>query len=302
MSPNPGKLNISEAEYRELEGLNFSKLAAFWNAGTESPDHALMKVEFKSYFEFGKMFETLLQDSVKGTQEFEARFFQSTVDGKMPDDMIKWIDTKEDLSQFYVYTKKGDLSGTYKTRHAFLDEAIKNPGKIPVSTSDWDTLHRLTENMLKMPYQGVPMRDMLAAAEWQVPLFWHDEISNLPKKALIDCLVDLGSEVIPFDIKTTANFKQFSYMLRDKYWIQNSHYIEGINACIGAAIQMPFLVASKEAPFLCQAWSCDFGDAEWHDKALEHYRNLCNSYAAWDGKPRGYLPLVRQKIYFKEAM
>lgn len=297
-----GKLDISEKEYRKLPGLNFSKLAAFYNKGINSPDHALLEVKFKSYFEFGKMFETLIQDMAKGSNEFEKRFFQSTVKGNMPDDMIRWIDEKEDLEQFYVWTKKGDLSKTFKTRHDFLDEAQENPGKIPVSTKDWDLLQRLTENMMKMPYQGVPVGDLLAKADFQVPLRWKDEITGLEKKALVDCLLDLGSEFIPFDIKTTADFRRFSYMLRDKCFIQNFQYVEGVNACCGPAISMPFLVASKEAPFLCQSWLCDFGDSEWACNAHDTYQQLCRDYAAWDGKPRGYLPLQRQKFYFKEAV
>ena len=101
------KGQITEEEYRKYPGLNFSSLASFYNKGTYSPDHALMSIDFKSYFEFGKMFEALLQDTATGTKTFDERFFQSTVDGNMPDKMIQWIDEKHDLTSYYVYTQKG---------------------------------------------------------------------------------------------------------------------------------------------------------------------------------------------------
>lgn len=298
MTP-PRPQQMTEQEYREYPAMNFSSLAAYNNKGVYSPDHALMKIEFKSYFEYGKMFETMLQDAVKGTSEFQDRFFKSTVSGSMPDDMIKWIDEGEDLESHIKYNKDGiTRNGSCKTKHAFIDEAMANPGKIPVSTQDWDMLERHVGNMLKMEYLDAKVEDILAAAEWQVPIVWNED--GFEKKALVDCLVNLGDEYLPVDIKTTANFKQFMYMLRDKYIWQDIHYTEGINATHGVAMKMVFFVASKEAPFLCQPWSVDYGDADFRVTAIEKYRELCEAYHKWDqaGRyPKGWLPLQTTKFY-----
>lgn len=297
MTPNRPK-PLNEEEYREYPAINFSSLASYYNKGVYSPDHALMTVDFKSYFEYGKAFETMLQDAVKCTNEFEKRFFQSTVAGKMPDDLIKWIDEGEDLEQFYVYTKTGGLNATYKTRHAFLDEARTNPGKIPVSIQDWDMLNRHTERMLKMQYIDAKVEDILSAGQWQVPITWFD--GDIEKKALVDCLVDLGGEILPIDIKTTSGFKQFSYMLKDKYFLQDIHYCEGVTHTHVVAMQMVFFVASKEAPCLCQPWAVDYGGVDYRMAAIEEYKNLCDSYSKWvnDGRfPKGWLPFQSVKHY-----
>lgn len=297
MTPHRQK-PTTEEEYREYPAINFSSLAAYYNKGVYSPDHALMTVDFKSYFEYGKMFETRLQDSVKGTKEFEKRFFQSTVSGKMPDDLIKWIDEGEDLENKYRLNKDGSRSKQSKTLHAFLDEAMANPGKIPVSTQDWDMLNRHTERMLKMYYLDAKVEDLLAAGEWQVPIAWFD--GDIEKKALIDVLVDLGGESLPIDIKTTAGFKQFSYMLRDKYVWQDIHYCEGITHVFKPAMQMVFFVASKEAPCLCQPWTVDYGGVDYRMAAIEEYRELCESYSKWvdAGRfPKGWLPLQSVKHF-----
>lgn len=299
MTPHRPK-PITEAEYREYPAINFSSLAAYHNKGVYSPDHALMTLGHKAYFEYGKMFETMLQDTVKGAKKFEKRFFKSTVSGKMPDELIRWIDQKEDLESKYSLNKDGSRSKTAATRHAFLDEAQANPGKIPVSTQDWDMLERHTERMLKMQYLDAKVEDVLSAGQWQVPITWF--VGDIEKKALVDVLVDLGGEYLPIDIKTTANFKQFSYILRDKYFLQDLHYCEGVTHTHGVAMSMVFFVASKEAPCLCQPWTVDYGGTDFRCSALDEYNELCESYSKWVEAGRfskGWLPLESVKHYPK---
>jgi len=112
---------ITEKEYRKHPALNFSSLASYYNNGVYSPDHALVKIKYKSYFEYGIQMETMIQDAVSGSKEFEKRFYFTELINKMPDDLIKWIDSGDDLTEYYEYTKAGKLSGTYKGRHAYLD-------------------------------------------------------------------------------------------------------------------------------------------------------------------------------------
>lgn len=296
---------MTEEEYRAHPAINFSSIASFYNKGVYSPDHALMKFEFKSYFEYGKMFETMLQDALSGTKEFEKRFFVTELANKMPDNLIKWINDGDDLLQYFELKKDGGRSATYKGRHAYLDEALKNPGKIPVSVKDSDMLKRHTSNMLKMEYLGHKVEDILKTTKWQVPIIWTDEIDGLEKKALLDCLVELdGTEYLAIDIKTTAGLDKFGWMLRDRYKLQDLHYVEGVNAKIGHAMQMVFFVASKEAPFLCQPIVADYGGMDFRIAALEEYREICLAYKKWNDAgrfPKGWLPLGTVKCYPKNV-
>lgn len=293
---------MNEKEYRAYPAINYSSLASYYNKGTYSPDHALMKIESKSYFEYGKMFETLLQDLVKGTDEFGKRFYFSKLTNNMPENLIKWIDEEHDLTQYYEYTKAGKLSGTYKGRHAYLDEALKNPGKIPVSLKDAESLKRHTENMLNMEYLDAKVEDILSNAEWQKIIIFKD-YDDLEKKALIDCFVDLGGYYLIPDIKTAANFQKFGYMARDKYWIQDILYTNAVNIEYGPCESMPFFVASKEAPFLCQPFSIDYGGVDFRSQMVEEFFELSKSYKEWsDGGriKRGWLPLDSIKKYPKQ--
>jgi len=291
---------MTEHEYRKSPGLNFSSIAAYYNGGAYSPDHALMRFGLKSFFEYGKAFETMLQDAVKSTNEFEKRFFRSTVSGKMPDDLIKWIDTGDDLENRIVLKKDGTRNMQKKTLHAFLDEAMAHPGQIPLPSNDFAMLKQHTDRMLNMHYRDARVGDILAAGQWQVPIIWIDEDSGLAKKALVDCLVDLGGDFLPVDIKTTAGFGAFRGMLRGKYWIQDIWYCEGVAATKGPTMPMVFFVASKEVPYLCQPWTIDYSDPGLRDIAIEDCRALCLSYQAWAdaGKPsKGWLPEQSIKYY-----
>lgn len=290
----------TEAEYRSHHGLNFSKLAAFYHDGNYSPDHALMTIEHKSYFEYGKMFETLLQDTVKGTREFFDRFFISSTQGSLPDKLIQWIDSKEDLESKYNKNKDGSLSKTFFTMHQFLDECKDNPGKIPVTVETKERLNNHVLRMCDMPYFGEKCGDLLARAEWQVPIIWTDERDGLKKKALLDCIVDNGAVYIYFDVKTSADESRFFRMLTKKYWIQDIHYTEGINAVIGPALQATFLVAFKDDPFICQPVMIDYGNIDQRIVAINEYYRLCEAYAEWDKRPRGWLPLGQKKFYLPQ--
>ena len=89
-------------------------------------------------------------------------------------------------------------------------------------------------------------------------------------------------------------------MAKKKYWIQEIHYVEGVNECMGHCDSMTFLVASKEAPHLCQPLFVDYGGIDYMLAAKEEYRELCESYKKWadSGRhPKGWLDLQPVKFY-----
>lgn len=297
----------TEEEYREYPALSSSLLSQYWNKGIYSPDHALMKFEYQSYFEYGKMFETLLQDTVKGTDEFHDRFFITDVSSERPNDLIKWIENGDDLDQYYKYNKPDKktgiaaLSKTNKGTHAYLDQCKDNPGLVPVSKDEYEMLMMHVDRMCKMKFHKVSCGDLLAKGEWQVGIKWKGEYDQIPKKALLDVIVDLGGSYLVIDIKTSVEEKKFGYMLKDKYWIQDRLYCEGVESVFGPIHHqhqsMLFLVAYKTKPYLCQPRSVDHDSIDSTIQAIEEYNDLCKSYSEWDGKPRGWLPMKTDKLY-----
>jgi len=94
-------------------------------------------------------------------------------------------------------------------------------------------------------------------------------------------------------------------MLRDKYWIQDIHYTNAVNIECGDCDGMVFFVASKEAPFLCQPITVDYGGVDYRAAMVEEYFELCASYQKWvdAGRfPKGWLPLDTVKKYPKKEV
>ena len=275
--------------YREAEGISSSILAAFIDA----PDVALMDREPKGYFEEGRAFERLLQDYMTGSSLFADRFFVADCSGSMPDDLIAWIESGEDLAQKYGYNKDGiTLNGTKKTLHGFLDECIKNPGKVPITADQHSMLDRMVNNLLDCRLslysndEGLTIRDLLIDAQYQVPVYW--EFMGMKKKALFDVVtsvqIDGENHLLPIDLKTTAALGKFRGDYFSRYWVQDCHYSEGIKSLGQSYHSMPFAVASKCKPFLAQ---CFRVRDDRQDDYMARYNDACLRFAEWtaNGRP-----------------
>jgi hypothetical protein len=281
---------MTEKEYRAAAGLNYSSMASF----SISPDHALMEFKPQSYFEEGKQFELMVQDACQNTRLFFDKYFICECSGAMPNNLIWLIENNKDLEKEYIYNADGiTLSGKHKTKHAYLDECIANKGMLPVGNKKYAELKKLVDNMLKMVVMNTTVKDILANAQFQVPIFW--EYNGILKKALLDCVTFYNGNTYCFDIKTSANDFEFKKNANSKYWIQKNHYTEGANIVYGNVRCFTFLVAYKEKPFLCQPVNIA------GDQTAE-YNDVCYRYTQWikAGKPAvGYLPERNLYLYKK---
>ena len=291
-------LDTPEKHYREWPAINYSALADF----NESQDHALMKKEAKSYFEEGTAFELLIEDQAKGSDKFGDRFFLSDAPGNMPEELAGWINRNESLNDKYRLTKSGDRNKQSDRLHSWLDSCRANPGKMPVGIDQKEMLDKMVKNFMAMqPFSdggnSAPMAEILPAADFQIPIVWYN--GKQRKKALIDVYLETDLRIYAFDIKTTADMKRFDWMLKDKYWIQEVHYTDGLSAVFpDKEIVWRFVVASKAEPYLSQPYTVDPYSLE---KGRERYFNLCDDYQEWtdDGRPpKGWKELKTVSIFF----
>ena len=305
-------LDTEEAEYRAWPAINYSSLADF----NESQDHALLEKPTRSYFEEGKAFELLIEDRAKGTEKFAERFFLANAPGDMPKDLSGWIENKEDLNSKYKWNKPDKKTGevrlslTHETKHKWLDECQVNPGKMPMGTDQMAMLVKMADNFMRMqPFTDrdteSTLAEILPLAFFQIPIVWYTRSrpgkSKNRKKALIDCLVETNTTIYAFDIKTAADMKRFFWMLRDKYWIQQVHYMEGLKAIFpGKEIVWRFLVSAKEKPYISQPFCVDPICLERY--AVDAYFYLCERYQDWidEGRPpKGWKELENVEVFFK---
>ncbi len=288
--------DTSEKEYRSWPAINYSSIASF----AESQDHALMEVPAKSYFEFGNAFELSIEDRAKGTEKFKKRFFTCDAPGAMPEDLAGWIEDKEDLNVKYEFKLNGERKK--KNLHAWLDACRDNPGMMPMGKDQMEMLNKMVDNfMLMQPFadqgQEETLAEILPLCDFQVPIVWY--VGKMRKKALLDCLIETKEKIYIFDIKTIADMKRFHWMLKDKYWIQEMHYCNGLSMIFpGKEIIWRFLVSDKRAPNISQPFGMDQGS--FNDMQSEYYL-LCQKYQEWldDGRPpKGWKNLERVRVFF----
>jgi len=276
-------------EYFKKTGLNYSTLADFHR----SQDHALKPHEPKSYFEIGTALETTLQDVAQGTSLYFDRYFNSDSPGSIPEKIVGWIDAGEDLTEKYQYNKDGSKSKKYSRIHSWLDDCLKHPGKIPMGVADQDLIGRMLNSLLKLEIEGVPFAEVLPDCMFQVPLYWT--MQGVEKKALLDIVYQTADQTYIWDLKTTANFKQFKSMFFNRYWVQFVHYTEGARMFFQGVRPMNFIVASKAEDdlFYAKEYERDVGgDGEKFNAHYEDYQELVKNYVKWveAGKPiKGFM-------------
>jgi len=288
---------MTPEEYHKAPGLNSSLLSAFY----ESPDRALIPTEPKSYFSIGTAFECMVEDEATGVKTFAEKFFFAESSGALPEKLLGWIESGEDLGDKYRLNKDLSRSKTSATLHGYLDECVDRPGLLPIGTADAAMLKTMVDNFFKMEVNGAPVRGLLERAEFQVPIFW--EAQGIKKKALFDAIVvdKMSNSASIFDLKTSVNRHQFGQMLKSKYWVQGAHYREGAESVYWESLPMIFLVSYKTPPYLAQARGIEIDSL---DAAEDRYTDLVERFVEWDkaGRPaKGWLDYREDKIWFDAA-
>jgi len=282
---------MSVKDYRAADGLNYSLLADWMDTRSKKVR------ENKNFYEFGKAFESKLQDDFTRSNIFNKRFFITTAPGMMPDNLADWLEHGVDLSKKFTLLKSGKRSQDkrYKRLHAWLDDCIDNPGFVPISRLEEDMICIMIENLMEVKIYGHTVNELLSVAEFQVPIFWVK--NGIQKKALLDLLIRAENNY-PFDIKTSASLPQFKTFFRNKYYIQDLHYTEGVQSVLDESMPMKFLVASKEDPeFLAQPFGMDDSSRGW---MIDRYQKACIECDEWikgGMEPVGCKPYETIKVY-----
>lgn len=301
--------------YFKQPGQSSGKLATFRNGGDYSPDCVLEYERLVSAgafwqyaFELGNALECLCYDLTHDSRTFFDKFFISDHDNEPPDDIGRVIvnnpaEKHAELFEKLVVWNKPDKSGkveknkTYSKRHAYIEECLANPGRMPISQTDYKILKELADKMAALPlpdwyrFRNAKVGDVWGLCEWQYPVYW--ESGGIGKKALCDNLFfDESGYAILMDIKYSASLSNFLKMMRTKYWIQAEHYREGVSTIPDTnALPMLFVVGvgpEKGKPPMATIRQVDERDFE---KCREEYHRVSLAYHAWEQS--GRLPVGR---------
>jgi len=279
-------------EYFECGYLHSSELATF----AEFPDNLSTPLIYKYEFAFGHAFEDMVQDRATGSDLFGQGYFLTDVklNGLIASSpmymLFEWLDKGVDLEQQYKLNKDGKKSKKAVALHTILDECLANKGKLPINSFDYKTLMKMLDNFWKLSVKinsnSFDIADLLPKTkdQYQVPIIWQSA-NGVDKCALVDFInfIPINGSLweVAFDIKTYANEFALNKFVTSKYWIQERHYIEGmqsIPAFKNVYPMMVFLTSMKSAPHYSMSFDIDAATMEEREMLYDSY---CPKYVKY---------------------
>lgn len=125
-------------------------------------------------------------------------------------------------------------------------------------------------------------------AVFEKPEFWTCETTGLPCRLMCDFYLDMGHEIIAYDLKTTENIlpsgvRRVSKGLR--YWLQDAHYSAGLAAIFGKPVRFRYWFVETRFPYRIAPWEYSPQSREIGREAYQQLmRRLAERHQAnnWD--------------------
>lgn len=100
----------------------------------------------------------------------------------------------------------------------------------------------------------------LLKGEKEKPFFWVDDLTNEECKCRVDCLTELGDNLIIVDLKTTENAETESFMrsaIKYGYDLQSAMYSKGVEVNTGKKPLFVFIAIEKKPPYAINILQAD---------------------------------------------
>jgi hypothetical protein len=282
------------SDYCRMDGITQSELSRWIQHRT-----AMDLIPFTPIKEmdYGRLFESMLEDEYTGSTLVQDGFLKAEVFGKngnqteCPKEVVEALSSGADLNKLYVCKNDGSYNATYANRHAWLDLYQEAGGKTIIPAEIWNKVERCVESAkLIKPIEhlgaSITLNTLLPNGKFQVSRQW--EAGGIVKKGLLDWYCDMTDPQIVLDFKLTGCMGSFIRQLKSHKWVQQPHYTEGIEATF------IFIVGSLEDPQQSGAVIVE------SERMYERYTQECKSYFEWHQsgrKPRGCRETEMVKLY-----
>ena len=130
-------------------------------------------------------------------------------------------------------------------------EALAAGGRELIKRDEWNTALAMRDAV----HAHATARELLADAITERTLTWTDPETGVPCKARLDIY-----SVCPADLKTAADASPDGWgkaAIKDGYYLQAVHYLEGCRALGLNADGMPFVVVEKSFPHVVEVYELD---------------------------------------------
>lgn len=128
--------------------------------------------------------------------------------------------------------------------NAFL---TASEGKGIVTPDVYETAQRMAQKALQEP-----LVQKLLAGKKEVPFFWTDEDTGIDCKCRVDCLTEIGDNLIIVDYKSCTDASNDSFMrdaMKYGYTLQAAMYSDGVEKNLGRTPLFVFIVQEKTEPY-----------------------------------------------------
>ena len=194
--------------------------------------------------------------------------------------------------------------GGRRNTKAYREWADAQPAGVTIASADEvATAQAIADAVRSHPVAAA----LLAEARCEVPMFWEDEVTDLPCKGLADILVDDPSSALvdalgcaPYapilaDLKTTSDLPGFGRQAgRMGYHGQLAHYAAGVQAGSGVTPAVYIVAVESAAPHDVAVYRLLDADLErgmaYRDELLATLAR-CEALGDWPGVSRGVLDL-----------
>lgn len=119
----------------------------------------------------------------------------------------------------------------------------------------------------------------LLKGEKEKPFFWVDEMTGEECKCRVDCLTEVGENLIIVDIKSTDNAETEAFMrsaIKYGYDLQSAMYSEGVKVNTGREPLFVFIAIEKKPPYAINILQ---SDKLFIKRGYDVFRELLGTYS-----------------------
>ncbi len=233
--------NISNKEYRQMEGISKSSLELF----KKSPLHYKYSLENPKEDTPSLLFGRAAHKYILEKEDFFNEFVIA------PDIDRRTKDGKETWAQFI----------------------LSSEGKDVISVKDFEQIQEMDKAI-----DAVPLARQLLTGEHEVSYFWEDVPTGEMCKCRPDCLTTFDGKPFAVDYKTADGCAdgQFERNVRKfNYKLQSGMYTEGLLNCELTEFGFAFVAQEKKPPYAVRVYLCD---TEFIREGQDEFRALMGIY------------------------
>ena len=140
-------------------------------------------------------------------------------------------------------------------KEAFAEFEASVGGKTIVSVDMVEQAMAMCEALIRNEFVK-----KLLNGEKEKPFFWVDEMTGEECKCRVDCLTEVGENLIVVDLKSTDNAETEAFMrsaIKYGYDLQSAMYSEGVKANMGREPLFVFIAIEKKPPYSINIMQAD---------------------------------------------